>query len=114
MPRRPHFFAVSERSIRFRTRRHFPCSKGRELRHACSSFGGGHLLRPAPVPGKQLCRQRINLGARDETRPDAALPQHPHKRAPDRARCRANDDQQQCLFDGIHASTGNNLVSGLS
>ena len=32
------FFAdVSRRSIRFRTRRHFPCSKGRELRHACSS-----------------------------------------------------------------------------
>jgi hypothetical protein len=37
-PRSPHFFAtVSKRSIRFRTRRHFPCSKGWELRHAASS-----------------------------------------------------------------------------
>jgi hypothetical protein len=38
--RRPHFFAdVSRRSIRLRTRRHFPCSKGFELRHArCSSL----------------------------------------------------------------------------
>jgi hypothetical protein len=31
------FAAVSRRSIRVRTRRHFLCSKGREERHACSS-----------------------------------------------------------------------------
>src|SRR5262245_54682994 len=38
MPHRPHFFAdVSRCQIRLRTRRHFPCSKGSELRHArCS------------------------------------------------------------------------------
>jgi hypothetical protein len=34
-------------------------------------FSRGNLLRSGPVPGKQLCRQRVDLGARDETGPDA-------------------------------------------
>jgi hypothetical protein len=72
-------------------------------------FGGGHLLRPRPVPGEHLRRPRVDLGTRDETRPEAALPKHPQQRAPDRARCRGDDDPDQCLFDGIHASAGNTL-----
>lgn len=67
-------------------------------------FGRGHFLRSRPVPRKHLRRQCINLGARNETRPDDAFPKQPKNRAPDRARCRADANPYQCLLDGIHAS----------
>ena len=72
-------------------------------------FGAGHLLRPTPVPGNHRRRQRVDLGARDETRPDAALPQHPQKRAPDRTRCRGDANPDYGLFGGIHPASGGGI-----
>lgn len=45
-------------------------------------FDEGHLFRPIAVPGEHGGRQRINLGTRDEPRPDAALPKLPEECAP--------------------------------